>query len=660
MDYISVPKPRLWKGKADFFRPFRSTSTGQAGENIEPLFDPSSIRRDHDEPDLRDLNASLSALIDIFPHIEPEVFREMLLNMGEESRLQVVTEHLLKNKAKWTKGRYRTPERLQAKAEKRKAPSVAGPQQRRQGLPNDEQFRSMAYKNATKQVLYQEFRNLSHSTIKGVLAEHNYSYTTSRPTLQQLASRSWRFSLSGIFSRRDAPAGADTHPSIVWLPDADVNRPPRPAVRNTGNDELNLELFEQFVQPVVERREREQLAADHAAAMLLSETEAAEAQALFDCECCFDSVTFEQIAPCDANGHYVCFECLRRATKEAVYGQGWSRSVNLEKTTLSCMSSAADCGGCVPVELVKRACNDGGGDHDAWEQFEQRATGEALLRSGLALQRCPSCNYAEVDEIPIPSFKDPSSIWRHVAAETPLWMAILIICLLPISFYLLVPLLTLVAFGLVALQVLPPGARIINNSWTRVHRSRRTLKFTCQNPTCRTTTCRRCTRPWIDPHTCFDSERTSLRTAVESSATAAIKRTCPRCNLSFVKDSGCNKLVCNCGYTMCYVCRSQIQEKEGYTHFCQHFRPLGGKCAQCDKCDLYADENEDEVVKRAAVVAEKAWRKQRSESAGNAGIECSSSERDVTDAIVEAILGGKGGTRTWELWLDAVVDTLFI
>ena len=46
---------------------------------------------DSDEPDLRDLNNALRALTEIFPDVQPEVFREMLAVFDEQSRLHVVT-----------------------------------------------------------------------------------------------------------------------------------------------------------------------------------------------------------------------------------------------------------------------------------------------------------------------------------------------------------------------------------------------------------------------------------------------------------------------------------------------------------------------------------------------------------------------------------------
>jgi hypothetical protein len=64
---------------------------------------------DSSDRDLGDLNAALQTLADIFPDLQPEVFREMLSSLGPESRVQVVTEQLLRNGARWARGRYRMP-----------------------------------------------------------------------------------------------------------------------------------------------------------------------------------------------------------------------------------------------------------------------------------------------------------------------------------------------------------------------------------------------------------------------------------------------------------------------------------------------------------------------------------------------------------------------
>lgn len=32
-------------------------------------------------------------------------------------------------------------------------------------------------------------------------------------------------------------------------------------------------------------------------------------------------------------------------------------------------------------------------------------------------------------------------------------------------------------------------------------------------------------------------------------------RICYRCKVKFMKEEGCNKMICKCGVIMCYVCR---------------------------------------------------------------------------------------------------------
>jgi hypothetical protein len=152
----------------------------------------------------------------------------------------------------------------------------------------------------------------------------------------------------------------------------------------------------------------------------------------------------------------------------------------------------------------------------------------------------------------------------------------------------------------------------------------RSPRFKCRNPACLRASCLKCQKAWHDPHTCHEPLLISLRTTVEAARTAAIKRTCPRCGLSFVKASGCNKLTCVCGYSMCYLCRTALgapsfienpraagarDEMEGYRHFCEHFRVNPGRsCSECRKCDLYRSEDEASIVKRAGEVAEQEWR----------------------------------------------------
>jgi hypothetical protein len=41
-------------------------------------------------------------------------------------------------------------------------------------------------------------------------------------------------------------------------------------------------------------------------------------------------------------------------------------------------------------------------------------------------------------------------------------------------------------------------------------------------------------------------------------------RSCWKCKRNFIKEAGCNKMTCNCGAAMCYICRQPVTN---YTHF---------------------------------------------------------------------------------------------
>jgi hypothetical protein len=646
MDYVPLLRPSragAWRSKADFFRPFRSSTTSEAGENITPLFDPALVNQDQEEePDLADLNTSLAALVELFPDVQPEVFREMLLSISKESRLQVVTEQMLKKKATYVNGRLRPARRGDAAA----AHNNVSQRRDEDPLPPEDTFRGENYRKAVKQLLYLEFKNLSHSTIRGVMAEHNDSYTMSRPTLQQISAKSWRFSISALWSKRSPAGSAGDHTALYWHTDA-PGVDPVPSVKRTGSAVLDRELHDLFVEPLLVKRQRERIQADRTFAHQVNEAEAEEVGAVFDCECCYSSVPFEQIATCDDGSHYLCFDCISRTTNEAVYGQGWARSADLERMTLRCFAPALqECQGVIPSGLVQRAMSE-----DVWLAFQTRATSDAVTKSQLPLQKCPFCIYGEVDETPARRLRNIRLIAYHILRKSPPGVQGIFFGCLLLALFLTIPFLLLASFVYLLSIVYPPAANLLQQSWTRVHKRRRGLKFRCLNPECSRTSCTRCLTLWRDPHTCFETEKTSLRTAIESSATAAIKRTCPKCHLSFVKSSGCNKLVCNCGYTMCYICRGEITSKEGYTHFCQHFRPHGGRCNECERCDLYGDEDEADAIRKAAAKAEKSWREKE-------GLEMGGQDQEATRAIVDALVGKKG--KWFEEVLDAVLDALLV
>lgn len=559
-----------------------------------------------EDADLTELNTCLQTLVELFPEIQPEVFREMLNTFDGTSRLQIITEALLKNAPKWVQGRYRTSRDEEMKCEyKYLYKSPAKTESRGRPLESDEKFRTEGYKAAVKDALYQEFKGLNRSTIRGVLAEYNYSYTQARPTLLALISKSWRYSITNFFTRRKQPAMED-NPHLRWHVPVNKTLPPVPRLVSTRNWELDRELHDTLIAPILAEQQRQQIQGDRDLAEQINEQQAEEADEIYDCECCFVPRTMQQMSACDGEGHYICFFCIRHTVNEAIYGQGWARSVVIDRGSLRCLAPGVhDCTGCVPMASIRVALESSSDGPEIYRKFQERCSAEVLLKTKLPLIRCPFCAYAEVDEIQLSNPPMPIKFKNR-----PL-LAFMTISLLNVFSLLVAKFIFLWLFFFAALNYLLPRPipllSPISASLIRLARKRRGLKFTCLSSSCSRSSCMSCSAEWHDIHICHESSLTSLRTYIERAMADAVKRTCPICNISFVKSSGCNKLTCVCGYTMCYVCRKELGA-EGYAHFCQHFRQDPGKaCTECDKCDLYKTEDEEMVVKRAKVAAEKEW-----------------------------------------------------
>ena len=626
----------------------------------------------HEEPDLGEVNTALQALTDIFPDVQPEVFREMLQSFSPESRLQVITEALLKHGAKWVRGRYRMPaeqEEQREVAHKYKYRTTDAQKDTR-GVPLalEDTFRSRGYREAAKEALYLEFKGLPHSTIKAVLAEYNWSYTQARPTLLVLASKSWRSSITNFFMRRKPPSAKD-HPLVVWTPaDARTNRPKTPLLVKTKSHELDKELYESLILPELDTQRKEQLARDFEFAVQCNEAEAEETGDMYDCECCFIPNTLQQMSTCDVEGHYICFRCIRFAINAALYDQGWARNIDTRLCTLRCIAPVTDgiedCSGCVPLSFVKRALLEESDGEDTYAKLNERFSSEAMLKSQLPLVRCPFCNYAEVDALALPDTNLFSSLRLR---RTPLLLAsvplfeLLCFQIFRLALQALIVFSLFIAFLNYLLPTPFPLFSPVQSSLRRIHLKRRGLRFQCLSPTCHRSSCVSCSAPWHDPHTCYSSQLQSLRLTLERATTDAVKRTCPNCNLGFVKSEGCNKLVCLCGYSMCYVCRQGLAT-EGYHHFCQHFRERPGmSCPECNKCDLYRVEDDEVLVKRARERAEREWWEKHGNGNGKGKAE------GLQKGVGRELSGwdGKGKGRlsvvkNWDQWLEKVIESLIV
>jgi len=126
--------------------------------------------------------------------------------------------------------------------------------------------------------------------------------------------------------------------------------------------------------------------------------------------------------------------------------------------------------------------------------------------------------------------------------------------------------------------------------------------FKCGNADCGREYCRKCQVDW-DEHIgrpCKEVETeddTKKRREAEERMAAAVIRRCSKCKSPMIKEEGCNKLTCQCGAIMCYICRQTIT---GYDHFCQHVREPGKQCQACKNCSLW----EDAKIKDSAAVRE--------------------------------------------------------
>uniref|UniRef100_A0A7E4VRP2 RING-type domain-containing protein n=1 Tax=Panagrellus redivivus TaxID=6233 RepID=A0A7E4VRP2_PANRE len=120
--------------------------------------------------------------------------------------------------------------------------------------------------------------------------------------------------------------------------------------------------------------------------------------------------------------------------------------------------------------------------------------------------------------------------------------------------------------------------------------------FAC--PKCNKAKCRICKADWDDEHfgvKCHElvemqkkEKKDKYMNGVYARMNEAVSRKCHRCNLQFVKESGCNWMRCRCGASQCYMCRAQ--DIDHYGHFCDHvYDPTLRRCNQCTKCSLTAD-----------------------------------------------------------------------
>lgn len=122
--------------------------------------------------------------------------------------------------------------------------------------------------------------------------------------------------------------------------------------------------------------------------------------------------------------------------------------------------------------------------------------------------------------------------------------------------------------------------------------------FNCQNPDCGKESCRLCKEMSHIPLRCEEVEKDAevrKRTYIENKMTEAMIRKCWKCSKPFVKTDGCNKMTCECGASMCYLCREPVRDYK-------HFVGQGGLPGPGQQCPLWSDDksvHEREVARGA-------------------------------------------------------------
>lgn len=387
--------------------------------------------------------------------------------------------------------------------------------------------RSAAYQRAVIDRVTKRYLGIVDTKHVGAaLRRHNYDYATSEKEIAKMAKdpafAPYRF--LGMVMR--------------WFTSTKTGVPKEVDWTTEGQAELKAELRR------LEARRVEEEDARYARAVNTSEAE--RVMATLECGCCFGSMAGEDCVACFA-GHVICRDCLRRGVEEVAYGAGRTDGIR-------CLSAEGDlCEHSYADRLLEQAL-----PASMVEAMRRRSNQDALdaaVRSEVhaSIIRCVACSYGELDYF----FGPWRALWRSDPVITLTYAPLLFLLHLALGIaFLIFPNLFIISTA----SRLPPskqhplllpklpvcilvepirGFAMLNDylvhAWHCVRLSQRSA-FRCP---CGRMTCMLCERAWYAGHECADAGN-GLRLAVERAMAEAVKRTCRRCGLAFVKDEGCN------------------------------------------------------------------------------------------------------------------------
>ena len=235
------------------------------------------------------------------------------------------------------------------------------------------------------------------------------------------------------------------------------------------------------------------------------------------CQCCFEEVSSTNsiscVKPSHSSSHMFCKDCLRRYVQEWVFGGADYQLKRHHTSTLPCMAS--DCqDGYIPHEIVEAVCSEG-----LWENYQEKIFREEALP---ILAKPPR---ELIGTLASRSYSDPIEVVGGLADE------------------------------------------IVSHAQLKERRSSSAGNESDLMPSPLAKQPHKAAIPFKETkpsHSEKEDKLTKSFNKVAEAMTKAKVRKCPMCDMSYLKESGCNKMKCpGCKTYMCYICRLPVP-KHGY------------------------------------------------------------------------------------------------
>eukprot|EP00397_Hematodinium_sp_SG-2012_P014738 GEMP01014995.1.p1 GENE.GEMP01014995.1~~GEMP01014995.1.p1 ORF type:complete len:558 (+),score=107.23 GEMP01014995.1:230-1903(+) len=342
--------------------------------------------------------------------------------------------------------------------------------------------------------------------------------------------------------------------------------------------------------------QRIQVAHDRAYARELNQKEYELSGNAAECACCFSGVPYEDIAPC-SEGHLFCSDCIQRFVTNLTQGSFGTKATERHIGGPKCFSTE-ECEGVIERKYLSE------GQLVEIDEFMLKQCFNASARRDLDLTLCYYCG----DQTRPP--RTPTQILME-QKQVALWLALvafIVARFIVLRLYIGIAEAVGVLFCYCAYSSNMVLRRAILEWAEKLGGNENSTYVRCVNPSCSVEFCKTCSGEADHnfPHLCYDGVPDdctieAFMAYVGCAMSRIAVRVCPKCMLQFQKEDGCNRMRCQCGYEMCYLCRREVTD---YKHFCEHFRTvMGAQCSECNKCELWRAEDGPNVVQAAREAA---------------------------------------------------------